>query len=110
MTDVWILLVICTLGTYVWRALGVVLAGRIEPGGDVFRWISCVAYAMIAGLVTRLVAMPGGPLADSLFWHRLAACLIGLFIYRGLRGNEFVAVGTCAASLVVLNELRGVFG
>lgn len=110
MTDIWLLLIICTLGTYAWRALGVILAGRIEPGGDVFHWISCVAYAMIAGLVMRLVVMPTGPLAASLFWHRLAACLIGLAIYRGLRGNAFVAVGSGAASLAILNELRGVFG
>ena len=65
---------------------------------------------MIAGLVMRLIVMPTGPLAASLFWHRMAACVIGLVIYRFLRGNLFVAVGTGAATLAILNELRGVFG
>ena len=110
MTDLWIMVVVGSLGTYVWRGLGVVLAGRLEPGGEAFRWITCVAYAMIAGLVARIIVLPTGPLAASLFWHRLAACLIGLVIYRFLRGNVFVAVGTGAASLAILNELRGVFG
>jgi len=104
------MVVVGSLGTYVWRGLGVVLAGRLEPGGEAFRWITCVAYAMIAGLVARIIVLPTGPLAASLFWHRLAACLIGLVIYRFLRGNVFVAVGTGAASLAILNELRGVFG
>ncbi len=103
-------MILCSLGSYVWRGLGVLLGGRLEPDSDVFRWISCVAYAMIAGLVMRLIVMPGGPLAASLFWHRMLACLIGLAIYRGLRGNVFIAVGTGAASLAILNELRGVFG
>ncbi len=110
MSELWLLMILCTLGTYAWRALGVLLGGRIEPDSDIFRWISCVAYAMIAGLVMRLIVMPGGPLAGSLFWHRMLACLIGLAIYRGLRGNVFIAVATGAASLAVLNELRGVFG
>lgn len=104
------MVVVGSLGTYAWRALGVVLAGRIEPGGDAFRWITCVAYAMIAGLVARIIVLPTGPLAASLFWHRLAACLIGLTIYRVLRGNVFIAVGTGAASLAALSEMRNVFG
>jgi len=109
-SELWILLILCTLGTYAWRGLGVLLAGRLEPDSDLFRWVSCVAYAMIAGLVMRLIVMPGGPLAGSLFWHRMFACLFGLFIYRGLKGNVFLAVGSGAAALVVLNELRSFFG
>jgi len=108
-SDLWLLMILCTLGTYAWRGLGVLLGGRLEPDSDLFRWVSCVAYAMIAGLVMRLIVMPTGPLAGSLFWHRMLACLIGLVIYRGLRGNLFVAVGTGAVVLVVLNELRGAF-
>jgi branched-subunit amino acid transport protein len=104
------LMILCTLGTYAWRALGVLLAGRLEPDSDLFRWVSCVAYAMIAGLVMRLIVMPTGPLAASLFWHRMLACLIGLFIYRFLRGNLFVAVGSGAVALAMLNELRRLFG
>lgn len=110
MSDLWLLIIACSLGTYAWRALGVILAGRIHPAGDAFRWISCVAYAMIAGLVMRIIILPTGPLAASLFWHRLVACLIGLAIYRLMRGNVFIAVGSGAASLAILNELRGVFG
>ncbi len=110
MTEVWALMILCTLGTYAWRGLGVLLAGRLEPDSDLFRWVSCVAYAMIAGLVMRLIVMPTGPLAGSLFWHRMFACLLGLAIYRGLKGNVFIAVGSGAAALAVLNELRGFLG
>jgi branched-subunit amino acid transport protein len=106
-SDLWLLMILCTLGTYAWRGLGVLLGGRLEPDSDLFRWVSCVAYAMIAGLVMRLIVMPTGPLAGSLFWHRMLACLLGLAIYRGLKGNVFLAVGSGAAALAIMNELRG---
>lgn len=110
MSDVWLLVAVCALGTYAWRGAGVLLAGRIDPAGDVFRWITCVAYAMIAGLVMRIIVMPTGPLASSLLLHRLLACLIGLAAYHLFRRNLFVAVAAGATALAVLNELRSVLG
>lgn len=110
MSDVWLLVAVCTVGTYAWRGLGVLLAGRINTAGDVFRWITCVAYAMIAGLVARIIVMPTGPLAVSLFEHRLLACVIGLAVYRWSGRNLFFAVASGAVSLAVLNELRAVPG
>ncbi len=106
MSDVWLLVAVCTVGTYAWRGLGVLLAGRIATSGDVFRWITCVAYAMIAGLVARIIVMPTGPLAVSLFEHRLLACVIGLAVYRLSGRNLFFAVASGAVSLAVFNELR----
>ncbi len=110
--DFWlvVLVVVCTLGTYFWRAAGVLLAGRIDPAGEVFRWTTCVAYAMIAGLVMRILLMPSGPLAASLWGHRLLACVVSVVVYRRCGRSLFLAALAGASSLAVLNELRGVFG
>ena len=86
MSELWILLILCTLGTYAWRGLGVLLAGRLEPDSDLFRWVSCVAYAMIAGLVMRLIVMPGGPLAGRLLAP--LAVLLRLSLAQVRRGAQ----------------------
>lgn len=106
MPDIWILLLLCALGTYAWRGLGVLLSGRISVQGDLFTWVTCVTYAMIAGLVMRIIVMPSGLLATSLGWHRVLACLLGLAAYYMCRRNLLVAVAVGAGSLIILNYLR----
>ena len=59
-----ILILAAALGTYSWRFLGVVFSGRIRTDSEFFQWISCVTYAMVAGLVFRIVVLPVGPLAQ----------------------------------------------
>jgi branched-subunit amino acid transport protein len=100
------LLAVCALGTYVWRGLGVLLSGRIAVNGALFTWVTCVTYAMIAGLVMRIIVMPSGLLATSLVWHRLLACVLALIAYYAGRRNLLVAVAAGAASLIALNYLR----
>ncbi len=106
MPDIWILLLLCALGTYASRGLGVLLSGRISVTGDLFTWVTCVTYSMIAGLVMRIIVIPGGLLATSLTWHRLLACLLGLAAYYVCRRNLLAAVAIGAGSLSVLNYLR----
>ncbi len=106
MADIGLVLLFCALGTYAWRGLGVLLSGRISIDGELFTWVTCVTYAMIAGLVMRIIVMPSGLLATSLAWHRVLACLLGLAAYYVFRRNLLVAVAVGAGSLIVLNYLR----
>lgn len=53
-------LTLAALGTYLWRFLGVAFSGRINTESAFFRWMSCVAYAMLAGLVVRIILLPVG--------------------------------------------------
>lgn len=103
------MLLIGTVTTYAWRGLGVLLSGRIRTDGDFFNWVACVAYAMVAGLIMRLIVMPGGVLATTLLTHRLLACGLGLAAYYLFRRNLFVAVGTGAVALMLLNYARALF-
>jgi branched-subunit amino acid transport protein len=104
--DIGLVLLLSALGTYLWRGLGVLLSGRISVNGEFFTWVTCVTYAMIAGLVMRIVVMPSGLLATSLTWHRLLACVLGLAAYYVFRRNLLLAVTVGAGSLIVLNYLR----
>jgi branched-subunit amino acid transport protein len=104
--EIWLLLVLCALATYTWRGLGVLLSGRIAVDGDVFTWVTCVTYAMMAGLIMRIIVMPTGLLATSLLAHRLVACALGLAAYYVMRRNLLAAVAAGAGTLTLLNYLR----
>lgn len=106
MPELWLLMLVCAAGTYLWRGLGVLLSDRIATSSELFAWITCVAYAMVAGLIMRIIVMPTGLLATSLLGHRLLACALGLAAYYLFRRNLFVAVGVGALALTALNYLR----
>lgn len=36
----WIVLTGAMAVTYVWRLVGVAVSGRLDPGGELFRWVS----------------------------------------------------------------------
>jgi branched-subunit amino acid transport protein len=93
-------------GTYFWRALGVVLSGRIRTDGALFQWIGCVAYAMIAGLAVRILVLPTGALAAAPLADRLGACALAYAAYMLTRRNLFAGVGTGFAAITLLQLAR----
>ena len=105
--DLWLLILACAAGTYLWRALGVALAGRLDPNGEIFSWMGCVALAMIAGLVSRMLIDPVGVLATTSLLERLGATACGLVMYFGFTRRNLLAgvVGGCVA-IVLLQFLR----
>ncbi len=91
--------------TYAWRALGVLLAGRIDPGGAVFRWVGCVAYALLAGLVARMILLPIGPLRDAAVEARVGAAAVGLAAFLLTGRNLLLGLGAGVAAVVALAAL-----
>lgn len=94
-------------GTYFWRALGVLLAGRIRTDGTLFQWVGCVAYAMIAGLAVRILILPTGTLAAAPLADRIGACVLAYAAYMLSRRNLFLGVGTGFAAITLLQLARG---
>lgn len=73
----WVLIAAC-LGTYICRAVGVKLSGHISTESEIFKWLSCVTYAMVAALTVRLIVMPTGLMATVPLWIRLMICMLAL--------------------------------
>ncbi len=88
--------------TYASRGFGVLLSGRINTDGPLFRWVSAVAYALLAALIARLVVVPLGPLAATTLMARLASCGFALAVYLGSRNNLMLGVAAGGASLALL--------
>ena len=93
--------------SFLWRAIGVAVSGRIDPDGDVFLWVRCVAYAMLAGLVSRMLFLPSGGLAESEDWIRIAAVAIGLAIFFALKRNLLVGIFAGIGAFLALQYIWG---
>ena len=100
------LTLLCGLATYFWRAMAVLLSGRLMLDGELFRWIECVAYAMVAGLMVRIVLLPSGVLAASPMVDRVAGCLIALAAYRLFKRNLLAGMGAGVGTFVAVTYLR----
>lgn len=92
--------------SFLWRAIGVAVSGRIDPTSDVFLWVQCVAYAMLAGLVSRMLFLPTGALAESDYWMRLAAVGIGLAVFFVLKRNLLVGILAGVMAFLVLQYIQ----
>ncbi|EWY41973.1 branched-chain amino acid transport [Skermanella stibiiresistens SB22] len=109
-SQAWIIVVLLAgaVATYVWRALGVALSGRINPGGPVFEWVGCVAYALLAGLIARMIVMPVGPLQTTDLGIRILSAVLALAVFFAFRKNIFLGVtaGTLALIALTLSGIR----
>jgi branched-subunit amino acid transport protein len=98
--DPWLIVVLVAgaAATYVWRALGVALSGRIDSSGPVFEWVGCVAYALLAALIARMIVMPAGSLEATDLGARLVSAAIALAAFFLARKSIFfgVTAGTLA--------------
>jgi branched-subunit amino acid transport protein len=88
--------------TYASRGLGVLLSGRIDPGSRLFAWIGLVTYALLAGLVARMVLLPIGPLAETGLLARLIAAAVAVALFYVTRRNLLVGVTSGTIALIAL--------
>jgi branched-subunit amino acid transport protein len=98
----WAVVLLSAVVTYAWRWLGVALSGRIDPNGAMIRWVGAVAYALLAGLIARMIVLPQGPLQETAMTDRIAAAAIALVIFLAARRNLVLGVAAGAGVLVLL--------
>lgn len=98
--DLWLLLVLCGLATYLWRGAGVLASSGINAKSEAFTWVSCVAYAIIAGVVSRMLLMPTGTLAETTLLERTLGSAAGALVYFRLTRRNLLA-GIIAGALAL---------
>jgi branched-subunit amino acid transport protein len=89
------------LATYLWRGFGVAVGSRIDPQGRFFAWLSCVAYAVLAALILRLIAFPAGSLADLPATARIGAAVLAAVAFLLLRRNVFLGCVAGSGAIAV---------
>ena len=76
----WLALVGACIGTYLCRAIGVLLSKRINQDSELFRWLAAVTYAMVAALTVRMILLPIGLLATVPVWARILICVLSISV------------------------------
>lgn len=107
MPELWVVVLAAGCATYFWRGLGVFLSGRIRTESELFNWVACVAYSLVAGLISRIVVMPTGVLAQTMLPDRLIACALAVGAYFLFRRNLFAGVGSGVVFLIAASAWRG---
>ena len=75
---IWAALIGASIGTYLWRGLGVYFSGKINQDSEIFRWLAAVTYAMVATLAVRLILFPVGLMATVPPWIRILICVLSI--------------------------------
>ena len=107
----WGLLLLVTATTYVWRGAGAAIVARINPDGALSQWFSCVAYGMLAGLMSRILLMPVGILAETPLVDRMIAFGAGFAVFLVFKRNMLPGMIGSVAVFAVLAAHReiGIF-
>jgi branched-subunit amino acid transport protein len=88
--EAYLALLVAAFATYLWRGFGVAVGSRLDPQGNAFVWLSCVAYAVLAALILRLIVFPAGSLAELTSSARIGAALLAAAVFFLLRRNVFL--------------------
>ncbi len=105
--SLWLIVLACAAATFIWRALGVVVVKRIDAQGAFFRWINCVSYAMLAGLIFRMIILPESDLAAVSLSVRITAVAIAFGAYYLFKRRLIAGVVAGGASLSTLAAWLG---
>jgi branched-subunit amino acid transport protein len=98
----WLIVTLAIASTYLWRGLGVLLSRHIDPDGALFRWVTCVSYAMLAGLISRMTVLPLGALAATPLTHRLLAMALAFAVFFLGRRRILPAVAAGVLAFIAL--------
>jgi len=100
--SLWLIVLGCIAATFFWRLLGVIVVRKIDPDGAIFEWVTCVSYAMVAGLIFRMIMMPESELASVPLLIRIAALSIAFGAYFVFRRMLLAGVLAGSVSLSVM--------
>lgn len=98
MNDAWLLLAVAFAATYGWRALGVLVARRIEVDMAIFEWFGCVTYALVGGLMVKAIFFATSDLATVPLAIRATAFIVGIAVFIAARRS--VGAGFSAGVVV----------
>ena len=66
--------------------------------------MACIAYALLAGLIARMIVFPLGPVAETALVDRLGAVVIALAVFFLTRKNLTLGVAAGAVALIALSH------
>ena len=100
-SNIILVILVTSLATYLSRFLGVISSEKMEVKSKIFRWFNCIAYAILAALIARIVIFPVGVLGEVELWIRLIVVIISIILFL-LSKNNLVYPTILSAILLAL--------
>ena len=102
-SNVFLVIIVTSLATYLSRFLGVVSSEKIKENSKIFRWFNCLAYSTLAALIARITIFPAGDLAEINYLIRLIVVILSLIIFFLTKKNLVYPTILSAFMLSFLN-------
>jgi len=103
-SNIILVILVTSFATYLSRFLGVVSSEKMDVKSKIFRWFNCIAYAILAALIARMVVFPAGVLAESSLLIRLFILSGSIFLFFITKKNLVYPTVLSAIILALLNN------
>ena len=103
-SNIILVILVTSLATYLSRFLGVVSSEKIDIQSKIFRWFNCIAYAILAALISRMVIFPAGVLSEAAIFSRLLVVLAAILLFLITKKNLVYPTVLSAIVLALLNN------
>ena len=101
-----IAVIVATMATFVWRVLGVVIAGKINLEHPLYQWFVHVSYAAVAAVLCLNLFVGNGHLSTQEILLRALALVVGIVVSVLCRRQVFWGL-ISAVGLYTLALLSG---
>ena len=102
----WLVLALVIFGTIFWKIIGVVAAGKIKDDSEVLEWVSCVAFAITAGIMIKVLMAPSGILEEAPFFARFCGVTLGVIAFFLSGRKIFIGLGVGLPVFAILSYLN----
>ena len=99
-----LVILVTSFATYLSRFLGVLSSEKMNVKSKIFRWFNCVAYAILAALIARMVIFPAGMLAESSILIRFLILGGAILLFLVTKKNLVYPTVLSAILLTLLNN------
>ena len=103
-SNIIVVILVTSFATYLSRFLGVISSEKIKETSKIFKWFNCIAYSVLAALITRMVVFPAGELAESGILIRLFVVVASVVMFLFTKRNLVYPTVTSAIMLAILNN------
>tara|TARA_Y100000590_G_scaffold248061_1_gene278770 strand:+ start:853 stop:1182 length:330 start_codon:yes stop_codon:yes gene_type:complete len=103
-SNIILVILVTSFATYLSRFLGVVSAEKMDIKSKIFRWFNCVAYAILAALIARMIIFPAGILSETSVYIRIIILGSMILLYFLTKKNLVYPTVLSAILLTILNN------
>ena len=103
-SNIILVILVTSLATYLSRFLGVISSEKMDIKSRIFRWFNCIAYAILAALIARMIIFPAGVLSESAILIRIIVIIVAIILFLITKKNLVYPTVLSAILLAILNN------